>query len=155
MLIQWRGFSSPASIKLSEVSSNTLTGGDLTPVPHHPSGADSPGSLLPAGLLLPVKVSSDEAFKTPTGVRCVWAAWLGPDPLIPLPGGVENSAPWNHDLDQLKTVNPGLWSRKTAEDCESSGVQGRDRWLETDMQGRVQPGRTAGRVQSFFCHCVG
>lgn len=99
----------------------------MTPVPHHPSGADSPGSLLPAGLLLPIKVSSDEAFKTPTGVRCVRLAQLGPDPLIPLPGGAENSALWNHDLDQLKAVNPGMRSRKTAEDCESPEVQERDR----------------------------
>ena len=83
------------------------------------------------------------------------AARLGPDPLIPLPGGAENSALWNHDLDQLKAVNPGLQSRKTAEDCESPEVQERDRRLETNLQGRVQPGRMAGRVQSFFCHHVG
>lgn len=127
MLLQCCGFSSFASIKQSEVSSNTLTDGDLTPIPHHPGGADSTGSLLPGGLLLPIKVSSYEAFKTQTCVRCSTAVPLGPDPLIPLPGGAENSALWNHDLDQLKAVSPGLQSRQDAVDCESPGIQERDR----------------------------
>lgn len=155
MIIQCCWFSSFASMKHSEISSNTLTVGDLTPNPHHPIWADSTGSPLPGGLLLPIKVSSDEAFKTHT---CqVWEtciSGLRPSNLIPRRG--PRTLPTEaYDLDQLKALNPGLGRRKDAVDCESPGIQERDRCLETSLKGKIEAGKKEGRVQSFFVYHAG
>ena len=107
------------------------------PTPHHPIWADSTGSPLPRGLLLPIKVSSDEAFKTHT---CqVWESCTsGPRPsnLTPRRG---QDLDWSCPLELMTLTDwrhwtlPGLGSGKDAVDCDSPGIQERERWMVGDQ----------------------
>lgn len=119
------------------------------PNPHHPVCADSTGSELPGRLLLPIKVSFDEAFKT--HMCQVWESCTsGPRPSNLIPRrGPRTLLTGAHDLEQLKALNPGLESRKDAVDCESQeSKKGTDGWIVV-WRGKYSLGQRAGFSHSF------